>query len=141
MRRLLPAPTLADRGLVLLVVVLSASLTVAATLTSLWLRTSADSMSRDAFTSAPHPATQLQVTYASTRARAVPEGATSAQAAEVLWREKRREDRLRRRARVTRWLWNDAMRGARLLVRLGEVGIRPTPRSTWFDLGAPAATA
>ena len=72
---------------------------------------------------------------------AMPEGATPAQAAEVLWREKRREDRLRRQAKVTRWLWQDAMRGARLLVRLGEVGIRPTPRSTWFDLGAPCATA
>ncbi|MGZ5399116.1 MAG: hypothetical protein ACXWDM_03815 [Nocardioides sp.] len=77
MRRLLPAPTLADRGLVLLVVVLSASLTVAATLTSLWLRTSADSMSRDAFTSAPHPATQLQVTYASTPARTIPGGGSA----------------------------------------------------------------
>ena len=77
MRRLLPAASLADRGLVLLVVLLSASLTVAATLTSLWLQTSADSMSRAAFSSAPHPATQLQVTYSSTRARTVPKAGSA----------------------------------------------------------------
>ncbi len=75
--RFLPAPTRADRGLVLLLALLCGCLTVAATLTSLWLRTSADTMAAAAFDAAPHPATQLQVSYAATPAGRVPEDGSS----------------------------------------------------------------
>ena len=75
MRRLVPAPSAADRGLVLLLVLLCGCLTVAATLTSLWLHTSADTMAAGAFDDAPHPATQLQVTYSGVGVTEVPPGA------------------------------------------------------------------
>lgn len=65
----------------------------------------------------------------------VPEGADARRAGEVVWREKQREDRLRRRNRVARWVWAEALDGAGMLSVLTEVGIRPQPRSTWFDLG------
>ena len=83
MRRLVPAPSAADRGLVLLLVLLCGCLTVAATLTSLWLRTSADDMAAAAFDEAPHPATQLQVTYAGVGVTEVPPGAGDEVAAAV----------------------------------------------------------
>ncbi len=60
-------------------------------------------------------------------------------AAEALWREKRREDRFRRRVRMARWTWADALDEARLASILGEQGVRPQPRNTWFDLGAIAS--
>ena len=56
-----------DRGLVLLLVLLCGSLTVAAALTSGWLRTSADDMAAASFRDALHPATQLQVSYTAVR--------------------------------------------------------------------------
>jgi hypothetical protein len=62
-----------------------------------------------------------------------------AEAAEVLWREKRREDRLRRQVRVARWTWADALDERRLAGILGEQGIRPLARTTWIDLGAVAS--
>ena len=63
----------------------------------------------------------------------VPEGATPDEAAEILWQEKQREDRLRRRDnRVARWVWADAMRPKSMVTILGEQGIRPRPRSVWF---------
>lgn len=63
----------------------------------------------------------------------VPEGATPEEAAEILWQEKQREDRLRRRDnRVARWVWADAMRPKSMVTILGEQGIRPRPRSVWF---------
>lgn len=65
----------------------------------------------------------------------VPEGADPREAGEVLWREKRREDRLRARSRVARWTWDIALDGPRLADVLASVGIRPTPRASWFDLG------
>ncbi|WP_050670909.1 hypothetical protein [Luteipulveratus halotolerans] len=55
-------------------------------------------------------------------------------AAEVLWREKRREDRLRRQVRgVARWVWCDARDRARLLTVLTAAGLRQEARSTWLD--------
>ena len=51
---------------------------------------------------------------------------------EILWREKQREDRLRRQVRVARWTWAVALDPARLAATLGHVGIRPQLRNTWF---------
>lgn len=54
----------------------------------------------------------------------------------AVWREKRREDRLREVCDMTRWDWDDAFRnnGARLLHKLHAKGIRPAPdsRDTWL---------
>ncbi|WP_156971739.1 hypothetical protein [Knoellia flava] len=56
------------------------------------------------------------------------------QVADVLWREKRREDRIRARGhRMARWVWADAARPRRMVEILGAQGIHPTPRNTWFD--------
>lgn len=64
----------------------------------------------------------------------VEEGATSEQVAEVLWREKRREDRIRATGRrMARWVWADAARPSQLVRILGAQGIRPVPRNQWFD--------
>ncbi|MGL5929007.1 MAG: hypothetical protein ACRCY8_08735 [Dermatophilaceae bacterium] len=54
---------------------------------------------------------------------------------EVIWAEKQREDRLRRRTRVARWTWDVALDRRRLATVLGEKGVRPRPANTWFDLG------
>ncbi|MGL5850810.1 MAG: hypothetical protein ACRCZD_08520 [Phycicoccus sp.] len=64
---------------------------------------------------------------------------TAEETAEVLWREKRREDRLRRRVRVARWVWADAASGPPMVRILAEQGIRPLPRAVWVDLGARPA--
>src|SRR5918993_132714 len=69
----------------------------------------------------------------------IPEGADPAAAAEVLWREKRREDRLRRVVRVARWTWADAVGDATMGRLPAEHGIRSQPRNTWFDHGARRA--
>ena len=69
----------------------------------------------------------------------VPDGATAEEAAEVLWSEKRREDRLRRQGAVVRWTWSVARRPDLLRERLATVGVRPQARSLWFDLGARRA--
>ncbi|KRE62425.1 hypothetical protein [Nostocoides sp. Soil756] len=69
----------------------------------------------------------------------VPEGADPRRAGEVVWAEKRREDRLRRQVRVARWIWAVAMDPPALARVLAEVGVRPTARCTWFDLGRPTA--
>ena len=69
----------------------------------------------------------------------VPEGADPQSAGEVVWAEKRREDRLRRRVLVARWVWSVAMDRPALGRVLAEVGVRPQPRCTWFDLGARSA--
>jgi hypothetical protein len=51
-------------------------------------------------------------------------------AGEVLWEEKRREDRVRRhRPRGVRWGWNDALSAQRLGHLLAAAGIRPRPGS------------
>jgi len=72
----------------------------------------------------------------------VPEGASPEEAAEILWAEKQREDRLRgREQKVARWIWSDAMAPARLASVLGEKGIRPQPRNSWFDSARERRTA
>lgn len=67
-----PRPSVADRGLVLLITALCACLTVAAAGVSVWLRTSADDMAAAAFRGANPLATQLRVTYAETPDLGVP---------------------------------------------------------------------
>ena len=63
----------------------------------------------------------------------VPAGADPQEAAEILWREKRREDRLRVRSRVARWTWDVALDRDRLGRVLAAQGITPVPRTSWFD--------
>ena len=60
-------------------------------------------------------------------------GADPEQASEALWREKRREDRIRRRGRLARWGWADARDEHPLLGVLAEQGVRPDPRNRWLD--------
>ncbi len=66
-------------------------------------------------------------------------GADPTEAAEVLWREKRREDRFRRQVRVARWVWADARDDRTPAGILAEQGVRAQARNTWMDLGAVAA--
>ena len=70
----------------------------------------------------------------------VPEGADPQRASEVLWREKLREDRIRRQGRLARWVWSDALDGHRLVAILAEQGIRADPRSVWLDQGRRRAS-
>lgn len=57
---------------------------------------------------------------------------TGRTAQDVLWREKLREDRIRRHARVVRWTWADALGTHEMARKLAEVGIRTTnPRNAW----------
>ena len=63
----------------------------------------------------------------------VPEGTSTDEAAEILWREKQREDRLRRRGpRVARWTWSEALDLNRLSTILAAQGVHAEPRNTWF---------
>lgn len=73
------------------------------------------------------------------RKYAVPDGADAAHAEQVLWDEKRREDRIRRRSRLARWSWDDALRVTPMARVLAEQGIRPVPRPVWVDLGTRTA--
>lgn len=75
--RLLPRPALADRGLVTLVALVCALVTVGATGASAWLRTTADDMAAEVFASAKWPARQLQVTYTDVPPTTVPDGAAT----------------------------------------------------------------
>ena len=63
------------------------------------------------------------------------DGDSAAQVSEVLWREKKREDRLRARGRVARWTWEIALDQERLGAVLAGQGVLPDPRASWFDLG------
>ena len=63
MTRLLPGPTIANRGLVLLIAALCTGITVAAAGTGWWLRSSADDMSAAVFGDVGPDQRQLQVTY------------------------------------------------------------------------------
>jgi hypothetical protein len=65
----------------------------------------------------------------------VPTGSDPAEAGEVVWLEKRREDRLRRQGEVARWTWAVAMSPRRLGALLASHGIHPQPTNTWIDLG------
>ena len=70
----------------------------------------------------------------------VDEGADPRESGEILWREKQREDRLRRQVRVARWTWAVALDTRRLAAVLAPHGIRPLPTPTWLDLGAHRAS-
>jgi putative ABC transport system permease protein len=59
----LPRPTVADRGVVVLVAVLSAFIVLGSAGSATWLRQSADDMAAEVFDGAPHPARQVQVFY------------------------------------------------------------------------------
>ena len=64
----------------------------------------------------------------------VPAGASSDVAAQVLWREKLREDRLRRVANgVVRWTWDDALKSHGLRRKLTAGGLRPAPDPSWLE--------
>jgi len=65
----------------------------------------------------------------------VPDGASAEEAAAILWAEKKREDRLRTRAQVARWVWAEALSPQRLARILARAGVRPVARPRWFDLG------
>lgn len=68
------------------------------------------------------------------------QGVNDSEVSDVLWREKRREDRIRRQSRVVRWTWDDALRSAPMARLLAEAGICPsTPRQPWVR-GEPAIT-
>ena len=52
----------------------------------------------------------------------------------VLWREKRREDRIRAQGhRMARWVWADALHPQQMARVLADQGIRPQARNTWFS--------
>lgn len=71
----------------------------------------------------------------------VPPGARPEEAGEVVWAEKRREDRLRRHKPVARWVWTTARDTAAMARLLISHGVRPLPTSVWFDLGARAKSS
>lgn len=66
----------------------------------------------------------------------VPEGVDAKEATEALWREKQREDRLRRQVGVVRWVWSVALDRHRLGAVLAAKGIRPVAANVWIDLKA-----
>jgi hypothetical protein len=63
MIRTLVRPSLADRGMVLLLVLLCASITLGSAGASLWIRSTADDLAAQLFEDALHDATQVTVTY------------------------------------------------------------------------------
>jgi hypothetical protein len=69
----------------------------------------------------------------------VPSDATPQEAGEIVWREKLREDRLRRHKPVTRWVWATAKDTSTLARHLMAAGLRPEPRSTWIPVGQRAS--
>ncbi len=63
----------------------------------------------------------------------VPPGGDAQQAAEALWREKAREDRIRRTGRrVARWVYRDAAQGHPMVTILARAGIHPVSPGTWL---------
>jgi hypothetical protein len=66
----------------------------------------------------------------------VPPGADPQEAAEIVWLEKRREDRLRVGSRVARWTYDIALDRDRLGRVLAAQGVLPVARPSWFDLDA-----
>jgi hypothetical protein len=72
----------------------------------------------------------------------VPEDGSAQLAADTLWAEKQREDRLRRRGlRMARWTWADALDPDRLARILAAEGIRSQPRNSWLSPGTPRRSA
>ncbi|HEX6888057.1 MAG TPA: hypothetical protein VF143_08115 [Candidatus Nanopelagicales bacterium] len=68
------------------------------------------------------------------------DGASADEAAEIVWSEKQREDRLRRRVRVVRWTWSIALDRTRFGAHLASHGIRPLATNTWIHPAARAAS-
>ena len=66
----------------------------------------------------------------------VPAGASAQEAAEIVWREKKREDRLRRKAAVGRWTYAEAMQPQVLARVLAQAGVTAVARPRWFDVGS-----
>ncbi|WP_353953263.1 hypothetical protein V6K52_07530 [Knoellia sp. S7-12] len=64
----------------------------------------------------------------------VPDGASAEEATEIVWREKKREDRLRRRAAVGRWIYREALQPHVLARIIAQAGVTPVARPRWFDL-------
>lgn len=64
----------------------------------------------------------------------VPAGASPHEASQIVWREKKREDRLRRFKEVARWDWRIARTNGGLARHLMGHGLKPLPKSTWIDL-------
>lgn len=75
LQRLLPRPTLADRGIVALAALLCALVVIGAPWASAWLRTTADELSTEVFGEAAYPARQLAVLYAETADPEIPASA------------------------------------------------------------------
>ncbi len=64
------------------------------------------------------------------------DGVAEEQVEQVVWREKLREDRIRRAHRVARWTWDDALRTRPLARILASAGITPvTPPTPWVRGG------
>ncbi|WP_353952627.1 hypothetical protein V6K52_04040 [Knoellia sp. S7-12] len=64
----------------------------------------------------------------------VREGMSPAEIEQVLWSEKKREDRIRARDhKMARWVWADAARPMRMVAKLEAQGIARQARNTWFD--------
>ncbi|KGN32089.1 hypothetical protein N802_10845 [Knoellia sinensis KCTC 19936] len=64
----------------------------------------------------------------------VDEGMAAEEVTQVLWREKKREDRIRATdRRMARWVWAEATRPQLMVARLAAQGVRPTARNEWFD--------
>lgn len=62
------------------------------------------------------------------------ETGSSREHAQILFSEKQREDRLRRRGlKVARWVYADALTPARMLRLLAEQGVVPAPRGFWLE--------
>jgi len=52
---------------------------------------------------------------------------------QTLWKEKRREDRIRATGRrMARWVWADAVRPSQMARVLATQGVRPSAVNTWF---------
>ncbi len=71
----------------------------------------------------------------------VPAGADHEEVGRVLWAEKKREDRLRRKTQVARWVWANLLKPEQLLAILAEKGVRPERRSTWLNRGDESGVA
>ncbi|UIJ36253.1 hypothetical protein [Allobranchiibius sp. GilTou73] len=61
------------------------------------------------------------------------DGFSGGAAEEVVWREKLREDAIRRTHRVVRWIWDDAFEPARLRRILVQAGLEPVPGRPWVS--------
>jgi len=67
----------------------------------------------------------------------VPPDATAEEAAQILWNEKQREDRLRRqKLKVARWIWSEAKDPIALARILAAEGVRVELRNTWLGKAA-----